>query len=276
MDEGTLNDLTSYEEEQTTQIRKWKAEEPGVVSKALNVVLTPVNWLFQKIIPPKAIQGAIDGANQLGGLLADSKDILRDGRVITISELRYKDLQLSDKLADDVHNWAIGIAAAEGAGTGALGVLGIAVDIPAVITLALRTIHKIGLCYGYECSSQDDKDFILAVLAASGANSMEEKITALTTLRAIEVTIAKQTWKSIAEKAAKERLSKEAAINGLRNLAKQLGINLTKRKALVAIPVIGAAVGGTVNGWYLKEVGWAARRAFQERWLIDNNKIIDI
>jgi hypothetical protein len=77
-------------------------------------------------------------------------------------------------------------------------------------------------------------------------------------------------------KAARERLSKEAAIIGIRNLAKQLGINLTKRKALAAIPVIGATIGGTVNGWYLKEVGWAARRAFQERWLIDNNKIIDI
>jgi len=31
-----------------------------------------------------------------------------------------------------------------------------------------------------------------------------------------------------------------------------------------------------VNAWYIREVGWAARRAFQERWLIDNEKIIEI
>jgi hypothetical protein len=54
-------------------------------------------------------------------------------------------------------------------------------------------------------------------------------------------------------------------------LQKQLGINITKRKALAAIPVIGAAIGGTVNYWYLNDVCWAARRSFQERWLKEQN-----
>jgi len=51
---------------------------------------------------------------------------------------------------------------------------------------------------------------------------------------------------------------------------------LTKRKALQAIPAIGALIGASVNGWYIKEVGWTARRAFQERWLLENHKIIEI
>lgn len=85
----------------------------------------------------------------------------------------------------------------------------------------------------------------------------------------------KLTWKKIMDKAAQQQLSKEAAILAIRNLAKQLGVNLTKRRAMAAIPAIGAAVGGSVNGWYLKEVGWAARRAFQEHWLTDNGKVGD-
>ena len=32
-------------------------------------------------------------------------------------------------------------------------------------------------------------------------------------------------------------------------------------------------VGGSANGWWMKEVGWAARRAFQERWLLDAGKL---
>jgi hypothetical protein len=113
-------------------------------------------------------------------------------------------------------------------------------------------------------------------MSASGANSIAEKISALTALRSIEVTLAKVTWKKMAEKAAESQVNKEAALLTIKNLAKQLGVNITKRKALASIPFIGAAVGGSVNGWYIKEVGWAARRVFQERWLIENRNIIDV
>ena len=54
-------------------------------------------------------------------------------------------------------------------------------------------------------------------MAASGANDMSEKLAALATLRSIEVTIAKQTWKKMAQTAAQGQMSKEAAIIGLKN-----------------------------------------------------------
>ncbi len=163
----------------------------------------------------------------------------------------------------------------EGAATGTVGLPGIAVDVPSIITLALRTIHKIGVCYGFEAKTVNDNHFVYGIMSASSANSVEEKMAALAALRSIQVTIARTTWKKMAEKAAQSQMSKEGAILAVKNLAKQLGVNITKRRALTAIPVIGAAVGGSVNGWYIKEVGWAARRAFQERWLIHNHKIID-
>jgi hypothetical protein len=150
------------------------------------------------------------------------------------------------------------------------------VDVPLIISFALRTIHGIGLAYGFKLETEDERQFALGILSAGGANSIEEKIAALTMLRSIEVTIAKQTWKKMAEQAAKETFGKEAGILAIRNLAKQLGINLTKRKALQSIPFISAGIGASVNGWYVKDIGWAARRAFQERWLIHNRKIIDI
>jgi hypothetical protein len=199
--------------------------------------------------------------------------LIRDGSIKSISELRRKDFQLSDGLANGCQNWAIGIAAAEGAATGMAGILTAPIDIPAIITLGFRTIHKIGLCYGYECNTPADSQFVLGILAASGANTMEEKVASLTTLRIIQRVLVTQTWKQMGEKAAGQTLTKEGAIVAIRALAKQLGINLTKRRALAAIPVIGAAVGGTMNAWYIKEVGWAARRSFQERWLMENEKM---
>lgn len=268
--------MTPYEEEQIDQVQAWKAEEPGVADRTLGFVVKPLAWLVQKVVPPAAMKAALEAANAAGARLADVGDIKRDGGVDEIAELRTKDLELSDRIADSVHNWAIGAAVVLGTGAGAGGIMTAPIEIPALLTLATRTIHKIGLCYGYEPRTESDKKFALAILASAGASSLEEKYTALLTLRTVEVAIAKQTWKALAQRAAERQFGKEAAITSLRTLAKQLGVNLTKRKALTTIPVVGAAVGGSVNGWYLKDVGWAARRAFQERWLLDNHKIIEI
>ena len=146
-----------------------------------------------------------------------------DAGVKDFADLRRAPLQQCDQLADSVHNWAVGLAAAEGGITGFFGLPALVADVPLVISFALRTIHRIGLCYGFEMKTEEDRRFVLGVLAASGANSIEEKVAALAALRAIEVTLAKQTWKKMAEQAAKEALSKEAGILAVRNPCKAAG-----------------------------------------------------
>jgi hypothetical protein len=268
-----MNSLTQYERKQLREIRSWKRREPSVASKAMTKALAPVSWLVNKLIPTAAIQGVLSFSSSAARFLTDTDDIIRAAGVRYVHELRNKNLELSDSLANSVHNWAIGFAVTEGAATGTCGLPGLVVDIPAIITLAFRTIHKIGVCYGFEAETKSDKDFVLAILAASGSNSLKEKAAAIATLRQIEVTIAKKTWKSITEKAAEEKFGQEAAIIGIKELAEKLGVNLTKRKALESIPGIGGAIGGTVNGNYIREVGWAARRSFQERWLLEHGKV---
>jgi len=268
-----MEQITDYEETEYQAIQQWKAEEPGVISYAVGIAVAPIAWLVRKVVPDSAIMGALDLSNAAAKWLTDMEDVIRDGEVSRIGDLRFKSLEISDRLANDVHNWAILTATAEGGLTGLGGIFTAPIDIPFIITWALRTIHKVGVCYGYECETEADKNFCLSILAAAGANSMKEKLAALTTLKTIEVILAKMTWKEISEKAAQQQLSKEGAIIAIRALAKQLGVNITKRRALAAIPVISVLIGGAVNGWYLKDVGWAARRSFQERWLMENKKI---
>lgn len=274
--EGDLTPLSPYEDEQLDAINAWKSAEPTVADQAVGFVVKPLTWLVQKVVPPKAMKAALEAANAAGAKLADVEDVKRDGGVKQIKDLRSKDLELSDRLADSVHNWAIGAGVVIGTGGGAAGVLSAPIEIPALMMLAMRTIHKIGLCYGYEPTSKADHDFAMGILAAAGASTLQEKYEALTLLRTVEVMVAKQTWKALAEKAAERQMTKEGAVTTIRALAKTLGINLTKRKALASIPLIGAGVGGSLNGWYINDVGWAARRAYQERWLLDNHKIFEI
>lgn len=266
--------ISQYEENQFNEIIKWEQKVPSVVSMVLNTALKPVTMLVQAVVPSKAIKGALVASNWLAESITDSKDIIRDGGVSSIKELQHKDLELSDKLANEVHNWANGIATVEGGAIGLAGLPGMIADIPALITLSLRTIHKIGLCYGYECKTEADKRFVYGILSAAGANTVEEKTVSVATLQAMSVTISKMTWKKMSEKAISNKYGLEAAILTIKTLAKQLGINLTKRKAAQAIPLLGAGVGAAMNLAFINDVAWAARHEFQKRWLIDNEKII--
>lgn len=265
--------MENYIESQIQEIQEWKNEAPSVVSKAVGYLFKPVTWVVSKVVPQKAIEGALIACNGMAELITDSKDILRDGEVAKISELQAKDLHLSDNLANNVHNWAIGIAAGEGAVAGVTGIGGIVADIPALITMSFRTIHKIGLCYGFECKSEQDKQFVLGILSIAGANTLTEKTTSLALLQKINIMIARNTWKSLTEKAMTNKYGVEAAIITIRSVANQLGINITRRKAAQAIPIIGGAVGAAINTAFINDIAWAARRSFQERWLLVNNMV---
>lgn len=264
--------LTEYEAEQLSAIQAWKTEEPSVISKSLGTVFTPVSWLPQKLIPEKATRGAIHAAMKTADKLSDRGDIKKAGNVSQIRELLNKELQFLDKLAANVHNWAIGLAITGGIATGFGGAFTLAADIPATVTLALRTIYKIGLCYGYEPRTDADRLFILAVLAIPSANSIGDKMIALNTLGAVRTNPERSLAPSpddTAESTHGKPLIKKDTEIGIDHLSKAIGLNLTKRKALQLIPAVGAVVGGSVNGWYLRDVGWSARRAYQERWIRD-------
>nr|WP_320189865.1 EcsC family protein [uncultured Desulfobacter sp.] len=266
------NQLTEYEAKQFSAIQAWKTEEPSVISKSLGTVFAPVSWLAQKLIPEKAIRSTVYAAVKAADKLTDSGDIKKSANVSEIRELLKKDLEFLDKLAANVHHWAIGIATTGGIATGFGGAVTLAADIPATVTLALRTIYKIGLCYGYEPKTDADRLFILAVLAISSANSIGDKMIALNTLHAVRANpenLPELLPKDTIESTLENPLTKKDTDIGVDHLSKAIGLNLTKRKMLQLIPAVGAVVGGSVNGWYLKDVGWSARRAYQERWFAD-------
>ncbi|WP_304064946.1 EcsC family protein [Megamonas hypermegale] len=249
-----------YIENQIREIIEWENEEPSVVEKGLNKLM---GWssFTAKVIPEVIVQEAISRACDLGKMMTGKKDILREANVRSIEELQHKDLRLSDTLADSVHNWAIGIAGSEGLATGIGGTATIIADIGIVITLAFRSIHKIAMCYGYEVNTDAEKKFVLDILSVSSANTLRERKEALIALRS---------------RIMQRKMMEEILMSSLiKKLAKQLGINLTKRKAMQLIPVVGAGIGAAVNASYMRDVIWSARRTYQKRWIADNGYILD-
>jgi len=52
---GSMNKLTAYEKKQIKAINAWKNEEPGVVNKSFGLLLEPLAWLVQKVVPEQAM-----------------------------------------------------------------------------------------------------------------------------------------------------------------------------------------------------------------------------
>lgn len=257
-------DESVYRENIIKEILNWREEEPGILAQAIGIAAFPVNWLVKQIIPQSAIKGALSAA-----------DWVSRNTTTAPGANSFDDLKVCDDFADQVINFHIGVAIAEGGAAGFFGLPGIVMDVPAIVMLAIRLIRQVSYEYGYSDTSASEQQYILSVLAAASANTQEEKMVALATNVYIGNLIAKNAWKVLAEKAAVEPMGGAAAVIGVKNLAKQLGLNITKRSALAAIPVIGAAVGASANGWFIKDVGIAAQHIYQERWLRDRNLWID-
>ena len=274
MTQETADGAENYEQQQQQAIQAWKAKSPSVISRAVGYAFKPVAWAVKKAVPPSALEGALKGADWAARQTLSEDRVFREAGVLSFEEVKILSLEALDALARSFHRYAVGYAVVEGGATGAAGLPGIAVDIPAIVTIALRTVRGIGACYGYRSDTDAEREFVLGILSAAGANSLEEKVSALLFLRELQVTVLRQTFKAMGEKAAGQALSKEATIIALRNLARQLGVNLTKRKILQVIPLAGAAIGAAVNASFIDDVAWAARRTYQERWFRDRDQVI--
>lgn len=263
----------SYEQQQIQAILHWQGQSPKLSALLMGMAFTPISRLVDRVIPESALHAALEAACAVGEKLASPDSIIRQAQISHIGELFHVDLRVCDQLADRVHDRAIAMAAAEGGVTGASGLVGMALDIPGLMTLALRTIYQTALCYGFELKGEEGRHVVLRIFSLASANSLREKEAALVSLVAIKQMLLQQSWSQI-QQAALATMGKEALVIALRDLAGQLGINLTKRKALNIVPVVGAAVGAAVNASFIKDVGWAARRTFQEMWLLQHGSAI--
>lgn len=288
--------LTPYEERQVALIQEWLNSPPSYFVQGYRHAKETIGWAARKIlpegtpekvieyvdvvgamvrrvIPAGAIEGAINANIWLAEQWIDDRSVLHDLDAQNFEELASYDLERLDIVANTVQNWAIGYAGLTGGAAGAGGIFAAVPGVAAVINISMRTVRKIGLCYGYHATDHLERHFMLEVLAlAGGSGDQAAKLGSAKLLREMQLMVARTTWKSMAEKAAQDTASKEAFLTALRAGAKKIGVDLTKKRALTAVPIVGGGVGFLLDGNYLRQVGWTARHCYQRRWLIDRGR----
>ena len=258
--------MTPYEQRALKRIRAWQAKPPGWGARLLAGPGGKLAQVVQDLVPESALRAALEGADKLGRRLSDERSILKEAGAASIAELRHRPLKACDQLARGVGRRASLLGGATGAAFGIAGAAGLVLDVPTLLTLALRTVHRVGICYGEQPRGGEERRLGLGVFALVSASSADEKLLALKALQADAESID-VAWREGAAQITPREMAKEAAAYSLQNLARSIGLNLGKRKAAETIPVIGALVGGVVNASYLSDIAETSRYVFQERWL---------
>lgn len=239
----------------------FRAAGPSLLPRAVRSIARPVAFLTNRFIPAEVIEAAIRGADWAASNSIRKAAIDHD----------FMDLRACDEAAADVRRWALGYAVTGGGAAGAFGALGLAIDVPATVALALRTTRLTGLCYGFGADTEAERVYILDVLQLAGANSKEERGEVMARMATERSRFGREDWQKIVRLTGQTTGSVAAS----QRVAATLGINLSTRKMAQLMPVIGAAVGAGVNAAFQNDVAAAARFAYRARWLEVNEGIIE-
>src|SRR5215210_1968775 len=273
-----FNELTPYEKQVRAEIERWRDEKDGRLTKALNVVGTPVEWGYEKI--PKAARQTIESA--VVGFMEMLKDgaqwtyadsaVVKEAQKIGLEvgdyrELRDHDIKKLDQLARRYFNSNKVIAALEGAGCGWGGLALTAADIPLLFTVSFRAVQQIDSCYGFDMEDPNMLPIVMGVFNAGSATSSAAKAGALLDARMAAVMYSKNwSYKKVADRTATGVFA-QILKDRTKHLPTDVAKNVTKRKIAQAIPIFGAAVGAGFNYWFMSNTVRAAYMIFREMYL---------
>jgi hypothetical protein len=245
--------LTEYEAEQLRRIAAWKAEPTNPFAEVFKRLTRPGARFVEMFLPDEIVRRGLELAYDAAEVFAGRDDVTRQAGVADLSELLHRPLEECDGLAEGVARRSWVIAGVEGAATGAGGVLTTLLDVPLLFVLALRTILKIGHCYGYPLDRTQDRPYVLGVLIVATSGSLATRRERLDELRELEEWLLEETQEDV--------------------IAEEAASFLFQLEVFEEIPGVGAVSGALINLAFIHKVTSSARHVFQERWLRDNGKV---
>lgn len=268
-------ELSRYEARALREIQHWKSPaRRGWLGRAGALVGWPLEKGFDYVLGVPVAEPVIRrSVNGLVGLLNDlAQWSVRPEAIYAEYREAGHDVRCADDILEldlrDVDR-CIGYLAAkykslalvEGASTGLAGPMGIPPDVVALVGLNLRAVGEYATYCGFESDAEPERVFAIQVLALASSPSDATKQVILAEL----VKIAREA----AGKKAWRELEKHFFVKVVQQVARGLGVRLTRAKLLQVLPVTGAVVGGSFNAYYTAKVCHAACMLYRERFLSD-------
>lgn len=268
---------SAYERRAREQIHDWKNSRQGWFGQTMQQIGWPIvrlGTVLKDVADEAGLSDAITKAlTGIVSVLADAAAwSVRPDRVYSkfraaghdvhrSADLVALDLEQVDRVVGRLDARYKGMAFTEGAAAGTLGAPGLIADIPALVTLNLHAIAEYATHYGFDVESQRERVFAMHVLGLASSPTDAGKLHVMAQLARIAADAAKRkAWVT---------LNELVLVRIIKQIARGLGIRLTKAKLAQTAPVFGAAIGGGFNAYFTARVCDAAYHLYRERFLAE-------
>lgn len=234
-----------YTEQVKLELMRWRQEmqkKPGMAEKASKRVQTQLNKLW-----PKTFHDVVTKAiKEMTKTVITGSEYTATPPQIGIS------LQQRDEMARELTKKYKYVAMAEGAGTGAGGlVMGIA-DFPLLLSIKVKLLYEIAAIYGFNIKDYKERVYILSIFEL--AFSSQEHVN--------EVFKRIERWPMY-----KKTLPEYADEFDWRKFQQEYRDYLDLAKLMQMLPFIGAPIGAYVNSKLVRKLSETAIQAYRMRWI---------
>jgi hypothetical protein len=242
-----MDHLSVYEFEQIHAIATWKSERPSLLGSVVGGLFGPLKPWVARAVRRSVIEDAVAELATVGAIDDGMAEVARRAKISDVRELRFSPMRECDSLASRVTMTAQRDQLIQ-AFVRQTSNSELPWSFPLPLVMALRFICRVGHCYGYALDSATDRKFVIHVLG----------------------------WSAAQEHNSASQASVEPASDGLNDLGR------VGAASSVSVAVESKAVARRsrsplperliLDHAFLNRVDAITRRAFQERWLVDNGK----
>lgn len=231
--------MTQYEQMIKQQLDSWKKDmikRSSFMARMSKQVQTKV----QELIPEKAHAVLTETIKKMVQAIVVGSDFIQPKLKETNLTLQERDERTAKKIEDYKK-----IAAVEGAGTGAGGILLGLADFPLLVTIKIKFLFDAATLYGYDTSKEEERLFILHVFQLAFSSDDHRR----------EIFETIENWDGFHKQVDWRKLQQE--YRDYIDLAKMLQL----------VPIIGAPVGAYANYQLMNRLGEITMNCYRMRWL---------
>jgi hypothetical protein len=243
-----MDHLSVYEMEQIRAIAAWKSEQPSVLGSLVGGMFGPVKPWVARTVPPSVIEQAVTELTTVGAIEEGRAEVAYLAKISDVRQLRFSPMRECDSLAARITMTGQRDQVVQGSSRHLARPGGRQSSFPLPLVMAVRFICRVGHCYGYTFDLLADRLMVLTILGMAAEESPP----------------VGPEWVSVEPTSSRHIEFGHGRPGDV--------TALLEPKAPVHVRGPRSHQRLVLDQAFLNRVEVAARRAIQERWLVDNGK----